>query len=522
MDRTDHPDHPDPPALSVAGLTMQYPGVRALSEVTFTVRPGQVLGVVGENGAGKSTLMKSIAGAVLPTAGVIEVYGRHPSAGRPRQAEEAGVAMIYQELTIVPDLSAEANVFLGHIPSRWGMQLRKELRRRYLDVSVRVGGHIAPETRAGDLSTANQQLLEIMRAVAHGRRLVIMDEPTASLGPEEIVRLHGIIRELRANGCAVLYVSHDLDAVLDISDEVLVLREGEVVAKHETNAWTQSGIVRAMLGEDLDTKVERVSQAAAGDPILRVRELRAPGVDVSDLTIRAGEVVGIAGLVGSGRTRMLRAIAGASQAQFGSLEIDGQEVRWPTSPAQALQHGIALAPEDRKRQGLVLQRESAWNIAMGGFGFARRRGRITSRSLSQWAKPLAIRVAFLPDLLRKPAGMLSGGNQQKLMLGRLFARSPRLMLLDEPTRGMDIGAKGEVFASMRKFVEEDHAVLWSSSEIQEVLNHSDRVLVVRSGRLVEELASGATVHDVLAASFSRADRELAASEPAAPNKENSR
>jgi ribose transport system ATP-binding protein len=478
--------------------------------------------VVGENGAGKSTLMKSIAGAVLPTAGVIEVYGSHPLPGNPRQAEEVGVAMIYQELTIVPDLSAEANVFLGHIPSRWGVQRRKELRRRYLDVALRVGGHISPEARAGALSTANQQLLEIMKAVAHGRRLVIMDEPTASLGPQEIERLHGIIRELKARGCAVLYVSHDLDAVLDISDEVMVMREGEVVANHETSAWTQTAIVEAMLGEGLDKKAEHPVLAAEGNPIFRVRELRAPGVDVSNLSIRAGEVVGIAGLVGSGRTRMLRAIAGASRAQSGSLEIDGREVRWPASPAHALQHGIALAPEDRKHQGLVLERESAWNIAMGGFGLARLRGRITSRSLRAWAKPLAIRVAFQPEFLRKPAGALSGGNQQKLMLGRLFARSPRLMLLDEPTRGMDIGAKGEVFASMRRFAKKDHAVLWSSSEIQEVLDHSDRVFVVRSGRLVEELSPNATVHDVFVASFSRADRELAFPGLAVPLKENSR
>jgi ABC-type sugar transport system ATPase subunit len=488
-------------ALTVSGLSKEYPGVRALSNVNFSVEPGTVLAVVGENGAGKSTLMKSIAGAERATAGRIEVFGTELVPGSPRAASDAGVAMIYQELTIVPELTAQENVYLGHLPTVFGVVLARQLRRNYLAVAQRVGSNIRPDIRAGDLSTANQQLLEIMRAIAHGRRLVIMDEPTASLGPEDVERLHTVIRDLRDKGCSLLYVSHDLDAVLDVSDDVMVLREGSVVSRAPAVEWTKTALVTAMLGHSPST-APTGGHGTAGEPtVVALKNVRAPGVDVESLSIRAGEVVGIAGLVGSGRTRLLRAIAGAEPVQTGTIELDGKPLRWPSSPARGWAAGIALAPEDRKHQGLVLGQPASWNIALGGFQLAGRAGRITARLLRRWAKPIASRVAFDGDRLGAAAGTLSGGNQQKLVLGRLFSRPLRLMLLDEPTRGMDIGAKSEVFASMRSFADEGRAVLWSSSEIQEVLDHSDRVVVCRAGRLVAELPSGATVHDVLAQSF---------------------
>lgn len=227
------------PALAVSGLSKQYPGVRALSNVSFDVDPGTVLAVVGENGAGKSTLMKSIAGAERASTGEITVFGTTLIPGHPRAASDAGVAMIYQELTIVPELRAQENVYLGHVPTTFGVVRKQQLRRDYRAVAERVGSDIRPDARSGDLSTANQQLLEIMRAIAHGRRLVIMDEPTASLGPADIERLHAVIRDLRAKGCAVLYVSHDLDAVLDVSDDVMVLREGSIVSRASAAEWTK-------------------------------------------------------------------------------------------------------------------------------------------------------------------------------------------------------------------------------------------------------------------------------------------
>lgn len=491
-------------ALTVSGLSKEYPGVRALNNVSFSVEPGIVLAVVGENGAGKSTLMKSIAGAERATAGHIEVFGTQLVAGNPRAASDAGVAMIYQELTIVPELSAQENVYLGHVPTLFGIVRSSQLRRNYRSVAERVGSDIRPDARAGDLSTANQQLLEIMRAIAHGRRLVIMDEPTASLGPEDIARLHVVIRDLRDKGCSVLYVSHDLDAVLDVSDDVMVLREGSIVSRAPAAAWNKTALVTAMLGHSPSTAPTGGRHSALEPTIVVLSNVQAPGVDLESLSIRSGEVVGIAGLVGSGRTRLLRAVAGAEPVQTGTIELDGKSLRWPRSPAQAWKVGIALAPEDRKHQGLVLDQPASWNIALGGFHLARRRGRITAALLRRWAEPIASRVAFAQSRLGAPAGTLSGGNQQKLLLGRLFSRPLRLMLLDEPTRGMDIGAKSEVFASMRSFADEGRAVLWSSSEIQEVLDHSDRVVVCRAGRVVAELPAGATVHDVLAQAFGTA------------------
>jgi ABC-type sugar transport system ATPase subunit len=488
-------------ALTVSGLSKEYPGVRALSNVSFTVDPGIVLAVVGENGAGKSTLMKSIAGALRATAGQIEVFGTSLVAGNPRAASDAGVAMIYQELTIVPELTAQENVYLGRLPTLFGVVRAKQLRRNYRAVAHRVGSGIRPEARAGGLSTANQQLLEIMRAIALGRQLVIMDEPTASLGPEDIERLHSVIRDLRDKGCSVLYVSHDLDAVLDVSNEIMVLREGAVVARAPATEWSKTALVTSMLGHSPSTAPTGGDRKNMQPTLLTLTNVRAPGVEVESLNIRAGDVVGIAGLVGSGRTRLLRAIAGAEPVHTGTIELDQKIMPWPSSPAQAWAAGIALAPEDRKHQGLVLNQPASWNIALGGFQLARRGGRITARLLQRWAEPIAARVAFVSSRLGAPAGTLSGGNQQKLLLARLLSRPLRLMLLDEPTRGMDIGAKSEVFSSMRSFADQGRAVLWSSSEIQEVLDHSDRVVVCRAGRLVAELAVGSTVHDVLAQSF---------------------
>lgn len=492
-------------ALRVEGLTKSYPGVAALRDVSLTVLEGEVHGLVGENGAGKSTLMKAIAGAISIDGGHLEVRGTVLAGGDPRQAADAGVAMIYQELTIVPEMSAAANVMLGRMPTVGGIVDRAAMQRTYAAVAARVASTVPARARAGALSTAQQQQLEIMRALVSDRRLVIMDEPTASLGPDDIQRLHRIITDLTASGHSIIYVSHDLDAVLDICDRVTVLREGAVVASRPAPEWTTSSLIESMLGGvSLAGRGRRAARGERGASALTIDGLRAPGVALDHVDLRRGEIVGIAGLVGSGRSRLLRTVIGDLPVDSGTMTRAGRPMRWPRSPYAAWRAGIALAPEDRKGQGLVLSQPSAWNIALGWFG--RAAGALTVRlpRLISWAMPSSSRVAFAPDRLARAAGTLSGGNQQKLMLARLLARPVDVILLDEPTRGIDIGAKAQVFETMRALADEGFAILWSSSEIDEVVEHSDRILVVAGGRVVTELPADSSTHDVLTWSFSSA------------------
>jgi ribose transport system ATP-binding protein len=490
-------------ALRADGLTKSYPGVTALSGVSLTALEGEVHGIVGENGAGKSTLMKAFAGAIAFDAGDLEVRGTRLAGGDPRQAADAGIAMIYQELTIVPEMTAAANVMLGRMPHVGGVVDRPAVRRTYDRVAKRIASSIPAHARAGSLSTAQQQQLEIMRALVSDRRVVIMDEPTASLGPEDIARLHRVITDLTTTGHSILYVSHDLDAVLDICDTVTVLREGFVVGTRPVADWTVPSLIEAMLGGvSLTDRGARGERDERGESSMTIEALRAPGVALDKLDLRRGEIVGIAGLLGSGRSRLLRSIVGDLPIETGTMTRGAVTVPWPRSPHAAWRAGIALAPEDRKRQGLVLSQPSAWNIALGWFGKAA--GAFSTRlpRIIAWAKPSSDRVAFAADRLNRAAGTLSGGNQQKLMLARLLARPVEIILLDEPTRGIDIGAKAQVFDTMRQLAEEGMAILWSSSEIDEVVEHSDRILVVAGGKVVTELPGDSSTHDVLTWSFS--------------------
>jgi len=483
-------------ALEVRHLSKSYPGVRAVDDVSLRVLAGEVHGLVGENGAGKSTLVKAIAGALAVDSGTVSIWGTELPSADPHSAAHAGLAVIYQELTIVPDLSAVSNVFLGRMPRRFGMTDSRRASVAFAALAERVGFAGSPSARAGDLSVSGQQLLEIMRALSSGRRLVIMDEPTASLGPEDIRSLHRVIDRLRRDGCSVVYISHDLDAVLEICDAVTVLREGHVVESRRRGDWSKDALVASMLGGVQLDAVAAPTSRRRGRPLLTARGIRAAGVRLDELTVHAGEIIGLAGLVGSGRTRLLRTLAGARPAEAGEIEDDRGVSRWPGSIRAAHGRGIALAPEDRKGQGLVLHRASAWNIALGRF--RRAGGLLFSRSrLSRWAAPTASSLGFDPDRLDAPAGTLSGGNQQKLMLARWMSRPVSCLLLDEPTRGVDIGAKAQIFETTRRIVDEGRAVIWASSDLTEIVEHSDRILVVVGGRIAAELPKGSSVRDVL-------------------------
>jgi ABC-type sugar transport system ATPase subunit len=501
---TDAPSATAPEALRVEGLEKSYGEARVLKNVSLTVKAGEIHALVGENGAGKSTLIKAVAGAIGTDGGTIAIWGKDVTGSGPAHITKAGLAVIYQELTIVPGMSALSNVLLGRLPSRIGLVDGRHARQQYDAAAAAVGVNIKARTQAGTLSTAHQQMLEIMRALASHRRLIIMDEPTASLGPEDSAHLHTVMRELSAQGYAIIYISHDLDHVLDLAHNVTVLREHAIIDSRPATDWTKPQLIRSMLGNDVSPAPHRQQGHAQGPVAVRIRKLRAPGVDLPALDIHAGEIVGLAGLVGSGRTRLLRTIAGAEGVWEGDLTLSGQPRPWPGSPRSAIRAGMALAPEDRNEQGLVLDRSGGWNVALGQFKRAAAGRPLHDSRARAWAASAAVRMGFDPRRLASQAGELSGGNQQKLVLSRWLDRDLTCLLLDEPTRGIDIGAKAQIFETIRNLAAEGLSVLWCSSDLEEVVQHSDRMIVLSAGRAIGELPGGSSVQDILDLSYAAA------------------
>jgi rhamnose transport system ATP-binding protein len=488
-----------PPAVSVVGVSRTYGAVRALSDVSLDLRAGEIHALVGENGAGKSTLLGIVAGRVAASAGRLEVFGAELATGHPRDARAAGVVAIYQELTTIPARSAYENVFLNQYVAHGGRVDDGAMRRRFAELCDEFGVRIPANARADTLSVADRQLLEIMRALQAGARVVLFDEPTAALANREREKLFGLMDQLRRGGAALAFVSHNLDEVLDVSDRVTVFREGRVVASRAASAWTKAELVHAMLGAQLEDTLQRRPGRPPRPPrpLLEARGLAVPGLLYPvDVDVRAGEVLGVAGLVGSGRTSLLRALAGLERAQ-GTIALDGTEHAAPRTPRAARALGVALIPEDRKAQGLVLAQSSAFNVVLGDLRAVARGPVVRQRAAVAAARAATELYGFDPRRLGAPAGTLSGGNQQKLLLGRWRHARPRVLLADEPTRGIDIGAKLDILAALRASALEDGlAVVIVSSELEEVVAIADRIVVLRDGRLVEELDCHATAVDV--------------------------
>jgi ABC-type sugar transport system ATPase subunit len=489
-------------ALRAQGIDKSFPGVTALHDVDFDLRAGEVHGLVGENGAGKSTLVKIITGAYDADAGVVEAFGHEVRRGDPRARRRAGIAAIYQELTIVPEMSAAANVFLGRPPRRGPFVSRSETHRAFRRLTTRLGLTIDPDVRAASLSVANQQMLEIMRALAADHRILIMDEPTAALGPAEREHLYATIRGLRQAGVATVYVSHHLDEVLALCDRVSVMRDGELVATEPVERWTKESLVTAMLGHVLLTPPPQ-RRTIAEEEALRVEGLSVPGVleDIS-FTLRRGEILGLGGLVGSGRTELLRALAGADADADGRLFVSGQERPWPRTVRRALALGIALAPEERKSQGLVLSLSAAANVALTDMRTVASGPVLRERSRRQRAAEVMRPLGVDAGRLREPAGSFSGGNQQKLVVGKWLHRRPDVLLMDEFTRGIDVGAKAEMLAVVSRLAAEGMSMIIVSSELEELVECADRVLVLARGRLIAELGhTEASVERILRLAF---------------------
>ena len=493
--------------IEAKGLRKAFGGIVALGGASLAVRPGTVHALVGENGAGKSTALGAIAGRLQVDSGSISVAGHHASRITPRAAQALGVAAIYQELTIIPGLSACANVHLGHTPVRGGFLEEPVMRSRFKDVCARVGVSIPPDARAGDLSVADQQMLEIMRALESRAQIILLDEPTSSLVQAERENLFRIMRELRGDGVTMVLVSHNLAEVLAISDEITVFRNGLTVKTATADQWTRDSLLVAMLGRaapDLMAS-HRATQPADGRDFVRIESLHVPGIlDGVSTEARRGEILGIAGLVGSGRTTFLRALAGLEPSARGRLLMDGTEVRWPTSARQARRLGFALVPEDRKGQGLLMHMTSRENVGIGSLAVFSRAGFVRRGKMTREVREVAKAFALDPSRLEQPVRNLSGGNQQKVMLARWQLARPKVLLADEPTRGIDVGAKAAILASLRDFASDGATVIVVSSELEELTVLADRVVVLAHGRLVDDFPAGAdgvSANRMLSAAF---------------------
>jgi rhamnose transport system ATP-binding protein len=487
-------------AIRFNGVSKRFGETVAVDGVTLAIARGTVHALVGQNGAGKSTLLGMLAGRIAASEGRVEIFEQTLQTGNVRASRAAGIVAIYQELTIVSSLSACANVFLGQTYSRFGFLSERAMRREFKKLCERLGIVIPADVLAGTLSVADQQIVEIVRALQSQAKVLLLDEPTSALALPERDALFRRLRELRAQGVTIVLVSHNLDEVLSIADNVSVCRDGRLITTARVADWTKAGLVGAMLGHAAASPTKH--RVAVGiEPFLHAEQVTVPNkIEGISLCVGRGEIVGLGGLVGSGRTTLLRALSGLEPNAIGRLWIDGKEQRWPANPRQALKLGIALIPENR-REGLVLRRPAQENVVLANLHAAANAGFISERRLRDCAESAMRGYHFDRERFCASAGSLSGGNQQKLLLARWRHRPPRVLLADEPTRGIDIGAKGEILNKLRMLANGGLAVLFVSSELEEVVAVSDRIIVVAAGREAGQLSGNASVEDVLKSAF---------------------
>ena len=474
--------------LRLDGVRKAFAGVQALKGVSFDLRAGEVHALVGENGAGKSTLIKVITGAHAPDGGTIEVEGRLVEHNDPARARALGIAAIYQQPALFPELTVAENIALGLEPAgawrrvRW--RERRDRARRLLD---RIGAEIDPEADVGRLSMPEQQLVEIARALGAEARILIMDEPTASLSDKEVDNLFRVIAELKARGVGIIYISHRLEELPRIADRVSALRDGAYVGTRRIDEATRADLIRMMVGRELSAVFPK-AVVPIGEVVLETRGLtcRASGVRDVRLEVRAGEILGLAGLVGAGRTELARVLFGLTPADAGEIRLGGKSVAIDT-PARAVALGIAYVPEDRRRHGVILEMSVAANATLATLGSIAPTGLIDFGRERALAADFVARLGVKTGSIDTPVGNLSGGNQQKVALARWLATGPKVLILDEPTQGVDVGAKAEIHRLMGELAGRGLAILMISSELPEVLGMSDRVAVMHGGTVVGTL-----------------------------------
>ena len=484
--------------LEMREIDKSFPGVQALKGVDLDLYSGEVLALLGENGAGKSTLIKILGGAHAPTAGNVLVGGREVDLSTPHASQAAGIGIIYQEFNLVPHLSARENIFLGQESGRGGFIDTGEERRKAFDLFRRLGTPIDPEQRCSDMTVAQQQVVEIAKALSQDARILVMDEPSATLTPQEVERLLKIVRELRTQGLGIIYISHRLEEVYEISDRIMVLRDGGHVATRPTGELGREALIELMVGRKLENEFPS-HEPRIGDERLEVRGLsRDTAVRDISFSARAGEILALTGLVGAGRTETVRLLFGADQPDSGSISLDGEALHF-SNPRQAIRAGIGLLTEDRKGQGLVLMHSVRENFGLPNLEEFSRWGMVDrdneQTSFSSFVDSLRIKVPHQDELARN----LSGGNQQKVVLAKWLQRNCEVIIFDEPTRGIDVGSKYEIYLLIQELAAQGKVIIMISSELPEVLGLADRVLVMHEGRITGEITDvrNATQEDIM-------------------------
>jgi rhamnose transport system ATP-binding protein len=490
-------------ALELTHAAKSFGAVQALIDGSVMLRGGEVHALLGENGAGKSTLVKILAGVHQPDSGTLTVNGKEVALHGPAAARAAGIAVIYQEPTLFPDLTVAENMFIGRQPLRGGRRInRRAMQDEAAAVFKRLGVPLDPARIARGLSIADQQVVEIGKALSVNANVIVMDEPTAALSATEVERLFEVIRTLKSHGAAVLFISHRLEEVFAICQTVTVMRDGRHVLTSDLAGLTANDLVRAMVGRELAERPPEAAGAEPGEPMLTVERLTREGIftDIS-FTVRAGEIVALAGLVGSGRSEVARAVFGIDRYDAGQVTVKGRRLK-KASPTSAMAAGIGFVPEDRRQQGLVMDMSVQQNVALASLGNLERGGLIRASAeramAADWAARLKIKYGRLTD----PVAMLSGGNQQKVVLAKWLGRKPAVLIVDEPTRGIDVGTKAEVHHLLTELAKSGVAVLMISSELPEVLGVADRILVMREGRIAAEFShADASEETIMAAAM---------------------
>ena len=488
---------PEAPVISLEHAQKSFGAVHALEDGHIELLAGEVHGLVGENGAGKSTLVKILAGVYRPDSGRLLIDGEEAIFDNAKQSQAAGIAIIFQEPTLFPDLSVAENIFVGVQPLKRFRRIDgRRMRREAATLFEQLGVGLDPDRLARGLSIADQQLVEIAKALTTNARVIVMDEPTAALTTNEVEQLFRIVETLRARGNAVLFISHRLEEIFGICRRVTVMRDGRHVWTKPLDELTVPSVIRAMVGRDMDALFPKVP-TEPGRVVLKVDRLTREG-DFTDVSfvVRSGEIVALAGLVGAGRTEVARAIFGIDRADAGSVEIDGKRLR-PGSPSAAMAAGIGLVPEDRRQQGLVMDFSIERNIALASLDTVRRGGLVLRGSERTFARDWALRLRLKYAKLTNPVWTLSGGNQQKTVLAKWLGRKPTLLIVDEPTRGIDVGTKAEVHRLLSDLAGQGVAILMISSELPEVLGMADRVVVLFEGRVMREFARADADEDAI-------------------------